>query len=461
MNEIIIVRTRFAPSPTGFLHLGSVRTALFSWLLARHYKGQFILRIEDTDQERSKPEYTQLILDGMKWLGLDWDEGPYYQSKRYDRYNEVINSLIIEDKAYYCNCTKERLTQMREDQIAQGQNTRYDGHCRDKKIPFTQECVVRLKLSLESSVGFEDLLHGIQDRDATMIDDWILRRSDGHPTYNFAVVVDDYDMNITHVVRGDDHLSNTPKQVSLYKLLNWPMPKFCHIPMILDEEGGRLSKRSGSANILGYREQGFLPEALLNAIVRLGWSHGDQELFNRQEMIDLFDFNGMQRSPACFNQEKFYWIARHTMQHISVETLVDKAIKEGFFKDTLQHAIAVVTLFKDRAKNFQEMIIQSDFLEHDPVLNAEAFINDYPSLTSALLQSFCDYLVTIEISKETFFNDLKIFATTHGLKIKEIALPLRIILTGTTESPDLGSVAYYLGKDKVINRIKSLKNSMK
>lgn len=448
------MRTRFAPSPTGFLHLGSVRTALFSWLLAKHHKGQFILRIEDTDRERSKPEYTQLILDAMRWLGLDWDEGPYYQSERYDRYNAVIDQLLANHKAYYCNCSKERLTTMREEQIAQGQNTHYDGHCRDRKLSFSQDCVVRLNVTQDIRIGFEDLLHGLQDRTHAEIDDWILRRSDGNPTYNFAVVVDDYDMNITHVVRGDDHLSNTPKQVSLYHSLAWPLPQFCHIPMILDEDGSRLSKRSGSANILTYREQGYLPEALLNAIIRLGWSHGDQEIFSKQEMINLFNFDGLHRSPACFNQEKFFWIARQAMQHSTVDDLVIHATKEGFFKeDEKDRAIAIVTLIKERAKNFSEMIIQSTFLHQAPALDVVIFKQNYPTVTIELLKAFCDYLKDLTIYKENFFADLKIFSLNHKLKIKEIALPLRVILTGTTESPDLASVVFYLGKKEVIKRI--------
>jgi glutamyl-tRNA synthetase len=448
------LRTRFAPSPTGFLHLGSVRTALFSWLLAKHHHGQFILRIEDTDQERSKPEYTQLILDAMSWLGLTWDEGPFYQSKRYDRYNEVIEQLIATGHAYYCDCSKERLTSMREQQIAEGQNTHYDGHCRERGLASSPLAVVRLKLPPYGSLSFEDLLHGEQERDQSVADDWILRRSDGCPTYNFAVVVDDYDMDITHVVRGDDHLSNTPKQVSVYQALGWPMPKFCHIPMILDEHGSRLSKRSGSANVLAYREQGYLPAALLNAIVRLGWSHGDQELFTIDEMISLFDFDGLHRSAACFNEEKFFWIARQTLQKSSVETLVNHAITEGFFTfQQRDEAVAVINLFKDREKNVQEMILQSQFLKQAPVLVMDEFKKNYPVITTDLLKSLTEMLDSTVLSKETFFADLKSFAIQHGLKIKDLALPLRMILTGTIESPDLGSVVFYLGKEETIRRI--------
>lgn len=455
------MRTRFAPSPTGFLHLGSVRTALFSWLLARHHQGTFILRIEDTDHERSKDEYNEIIFNAMKWLGLDWDEGPIYQSDRYDRYNAVIDELIKNDKAYYCNCSKERLAAVRESQIAQGQNTHYDDHCRNLNLGPSEDAVVRLKVPKNGSIGFYDLLHGEQERDALFTDDWILRRSDGHPTYNFAVVVDDYDMNITHVVRGDDHLNNTPKQVSLYQALNWPMPKFCHIPMILDEDGSRLSKRSGSANVLAYREEGYLPDALLNAIVRLGWSHGNDEIFSREQLIELFDFNGIHRSAACFNQEKFHWTSRQHMQSSSVDQIIKLALEEGFLNniESTYHE-AIVTLFKDRSKNLKEMVEQSLFLFEAPSINLDDFKKNYPNTSKDLLEKFISFSTDLTINPNTFFQDLKNFCNNNSIKIKDIALPLRVILTGTTESPDLGSVVYFLKKEEVIFRVKNISKNL-
>ncbi|MCB1757712.1 MAG: glutamate--tRNA ligase, partial [Gammaproteobacteria bacterium] len=284
------VRTRFAPSPTGYLHIGGARTALFSWLYARHHGGQFVLRIEDTDRERSTQESVQAILDGMDWLGLDYDEGPFYQSERFERYREVVQKLLDEDKAYYCYCTPEEVEAMREEAIARKQKPRYNGYWRDRTDPPPAgiKPVVRFKNPLQGSVVFDDQVYGRIEVQNSELDDLVIMRSDGVPTYNLSVVVDDFDMRITDVIRGDDHINNTPRQINILKAMGAEVPRYAHLPMILGDDGKRLSKRHGAMGVMQYADDGYLPDAVLNYLVRLGWSHGDQEIFSKQEMIDLF-----------------------------------------------------------------------------------------------------------------------------------------------------------------------------
>ena len=308
----MVVRTRFAPSPTGFLHVGGVRTALFSWLYARAHQGEFILRIEDTDKERSTEPSVQAILEGMHWLGLDSDEGPFYQTDRYPRYKSIAQQMLDEGSAYRCYCTKERLEGLREGQLANKEKPRYDGHCRSKNLkagdtPF----VVRFKNPTTGAVSFSDQVYGDIHVNNNELDDLILVRSDGNPTYNFAVVIDDWDMQITHVIRGDDHINNTPRQINLFNALNAPIPIFAHLPMILGEDGKRLSKRHGAVSVLQFKELGFLPHALLNYLVRLGWSNGDQEIFSIDEMIANFDLSNVSRGVSSFNYDKLYWLNQH------------------------------------------------------------------------------------------------------------------------------------------------------
>lgn len=306
------VRTRFAPSPTGFLHVGGVRTALFSWLYAKRHHGEFILRIEDTDQERSTKESVRAILDGMAWLGMDYDEGPFYQTERYERYKQVAQQFLDEGKAYRCECSKERLEALRTEQLAAKEKPRYDGHCRDKNLPISDKpFVIRFKNPEQGTVTFHDEVYGEIHVANSELDDLILVRSDGHPTYNFAVVIDDIDMKITHVIRGDDHINNTPRQINLFQALKAPIPVFAHLPMILGEDGKRLSKRHGAVSVLQFKELGVLPHALLNYLVRLGWSHGDQEIFSIKEMIECFDLKNVSRGVSSFNYEKLYWLNQH------------------------------------------------------------------------------------------------------------------------------------------------------
>lgn len=318
------VRTRFAPSPTGFLHVGGVRTALFSWLYAKRHQGKFILRIEDTDRERSTDESVQAILDGMAWLGLDCDEGPFYQTKRYERYNQVAEQFLAEGKAYRCECSKERLESLREAQLAAKEKPRYDGHCRNKNLAASNTpFVIRFKNPDHGVVSFQDEVYGEIHINNNELDDLILVRSDGHPTYNFAVVIDDLDMNITHVIRGDDHINNTPRQINLFKALNAPIPTFAHLPMILGDDGKRLSKRHGAVSVLQFKELGVLPHALLNYLVRLGWSYGDQEIFSVEEMIAHFDLKNVSRGVSSFNYDKLYWLNQHYQKSDAPESVAE------------------------------------------------------------------------------------------------------------------------------------------
>ena len=321
------VRTRFAPSPTGVLHLGSVRTALFCWLYARHHGGQFILRIEDTDRERSTPENVDAILDGMAWLGLDADEGPFYQSDRFDRYQQVIDQWLEDDKAYQCYCTKDELDELRAGQMERGEKTRYDGRCRERKEHRQGvDPVVRFKNPLHGEVVIHDQVRGRVVFQNKELDDLIIARSDGTPTYNFTVIIDDDDMRITHVIRGDDHLNNTPKQMNMLEALGAQLPVYAHLPMILGADGAKLSKRHGAVDIREYREQGYLPEAMLNYLVRLGWSHGDQEIFSIDEMIEHFDIADVNQSASTFNAEKLLWINQQHIIAASAEKMGDALI---------------------------------------------------------------------------------------------------------------------------------------
>jgi glutamyl-tRNA synthetase len=319
------IRTRFAPSPTGYLHLGGARTALFCYLFARHHGGQFILRIEDTDLERSTEESVQAIFDGMQWLGLDCDEGPFFQTHSFDRYKEVIQHLLDEDLAYPCYCSKERLEKVREEQKAAGEKPRYDGRCRRlQSVPEHTESVIRFRNPVEGQVAWEDAVKGPIQISNSELDDLVIARSDGSPTYNLTVVVDDIDMQISHVVRGDDHVNNTPRQINIYRALGHQPPVFAHVPMILGDDGQRLSKRHGAVSVMQYRDQGFLPEALLNYLVRLGWSHGDQELFSREEMIEYFDLSDVNRSASTFNTDKLLWVNQQFIQTTAPELVAEQ-----------------------------------------------------------------------------------------------------------------------------------------
>ena len=370
------IKTRFAPSPTGYLHVGGARTALYSWLFARNHGGEFVLRIEDTDLERSTPEAIEAIMDGMNWLSLEWDEGPYYQTKRFDRYNAVIDQMLEEGTAYKCYCSKERLEALREEQMAKGEQPRYDGRCRHSHEHHADDepCVVRFANPQEGSVVFDDQIRGPIEFSNQELDDLIIRRTDGSPTYNFCVVVDDWDMEITHVIRGEDHINNTPRQINILKALKAPVPVYAHVSMINGDDGKKLSKRHGAVSVMQYRDDGYLPEALLNYLVRLGWSHGDQEIFTREEMIKYFTLNAVSKSASAFNTDKLLWLNHHYINALPPEyvaTHLQWHIEQENIDTRNGPQLAdLVKLLGERCKTLKEMAqscryFYEDFAEFD------------------------------------------------------------------------------------------------
>ncbi len=454
------IRTRFAPSPTGFLHMGGVRTALFAWLVARHAKGDFILRIEDTDLERSTPESVQAILDGMKWVDLNWDEGPFYQTQRFDRYQEVIGQMLLEDKAYRCICSKERLEKLRADQEARKEKPRYDGRCREQNIQDSVDSfVVRFKNPSEGSVSFDDLVYGHITVSNSELDDLIIARSEGIPTYNFTVVVDDWDMGITQVVRGADHLNNTPRQINLLLALGAPLPQYAHLPMILGNDGKKLSKRHGAVSVMYYQEEGFLPEALLSCLVRLGWSHGNQEVFSRAEMIELFSLNQVSKAAAAFSLDKLLWLNQHYMKTADPQRLA------SLLKDQFQHlgidysqgpALSeIVKLQVERVKTLKEMAEKScyfyeEFKEYDAEAAAK---NLTPESLTLLKEAQIKLRALNEWQTEAIHQVIMQIAEHHQVKLGKLAPPIRVAVTGNTVSPSLDATLFLLGKDKVVQRL--------
>ncbi len=366
------MKTRFAPSPTGYLHIGSVRTALFSWLHARRHGGRFVLRIEDTDRERSTQQSIDAILAGMQWLGIDWDEGPYFQTQRTERYAELAQQLLQNGQAYRCYCTREELEEMRAAQVARGENPRYDGRCRNRREPRESvDPVIRFKTPDQGEVVIEDLVRGTVTYDNAMLDDLVIVRPDGTPTFHFCVVIDDADMGITHVIRGDDHLNNTARHVHMMAALGFERPVFAHLPMILGEDGSRLSKRHGSVNVLEYREEGYLPDALLNYLVRLGWSHGDQEIFSRAEMIELFDVADVNASASKFSQEKLTWLNQQYIMAAAPESLLPLFV-EQLGKLELDPAngpepVRVIEAYRERAETLRELAATVFYLYEDDI----------------------------------------------------------------------------------------------
>jgi glutamyl-tRNA synthetase len=454
------VRTRFAPSPTGYLHIGGARTALYSWLYARKHSGVFILRIEDTDRERSTEESVQAILESMKWLGLDYDEGPFYQTQRYERYREVIQQLLDEGKAYRCYCSKERIEALRAEQLAKKQKPRYDGHCRDAKpIKGDQPYVVRFRNPQTGTVEFNDQVHGETVFKNSELDDLVLMRSDGHPTYNFSVVVDDIDMKITHVIRGDDHLNNTPRQINLFLALGAESPTFAHLPMILGNDGQRLSKRHGAVSVMQYEEQGYLPEALLNYLIRLGWSHGDQEIFSQEEMIKLFDLGGINKAAASFNPDKLLWLNQHYLKHTSVEVLAKQLAKQlkqlGIESKKGPELTEVVLAQRERAKTLAEMAEKSRYFYQDIEHYDEkaAAKNLTPEIIPAL-EAVRDEIESLDDwSDEAIHQMIVEIAEDMELKLGQIAQPLRVALTGDVISPSIDVTLRLIGCKRAVSRL--------
>ena len=454
------IRTRFAPSPTGLLHIGGVRTALFCWLYARRHHGTFILRVEDTDRERSTPEAVQVILDGMKWLGLDADEGPFYQSQRYPRYREVIQQWLAEGKAYHCYCSKEELEQMRNAQLARKEKPRYDGRCRDRKDPIEGVTpVVRFRNPVDDAVVVDDAVHGKVVFQNAELDDLIIERSDGNPTYNFCVVVDDYDMKVTHVIRGDDHLNNTPRQMNMLRAMGVEPPVYAHLPMILGPDGTKLSKRHGAVSVLHYREEGYLPEALLNYLARLGWSHGDQEIFSLTEMTALFDIADVNKSASAINPDKLAWI---NQQHLMRQPPARIAPELRWQLERLGIAVgegagleAVVEAQRERSKTLKEMALASRFFFEAPIAYDDKAARKY--LTSetgpVLEQTRADLAKLTSWGAAAIHDAIQALADARGLGLGKIAQPLRVAVSGGAVSPPIDQTLAILGREQTLLRL--------
>ena len=454
------VRTRFAPSPTGFLHIGGLRTALFCWLYARRHAGTFILRIEDTDLERSTTAAIQQILDGLEWAELIHDEGPFYQTKRFDRYKEVIEEMLAEGTAYRCYCSKEELEQMRASQTARGEKPRYDGRWRERTDSLPDVApVVRFKNPLVGEVVVDDVVHGRVVFQNAELDDLIIARSDGTPTYNFCVVVDDMDMQITHVIRGDDHLNNTPRQLNMLLALGAKPPVYAHLPMIMGPDGAKLSKRHGAVSVLEYRDQGFLPEAVLNYLVRLGWSHGDQEIFSIEEMVALFDIRGVNKSAAAFDVEKLAWLNQQHMMR-APPSRIAPILRWHFERDGIQSADEakleqIVLAQRERVKTVRDMAANSAFFFRAPSAYDEKAVRKHvsPELGEILAETLEGMRRLDEWSPGAIHAFISKLAEHGGVALGKIAQPLRIAVCGGTVSPPIDITLSILGKAETISRL--------
>jgi glutamyl-tRNA synthetase len=443
------VRTRFAPSPTGFLHIGGARTALYAWAFARRHGGKFILRIEDTDTERSTRESEAAILDSLKWLGLDWDEGPFLQMQRLARYKEAAEKLIAAGHAYHCWATKEELEAMREAQRARGDKPRYDGRWRPERAraaglvpPKDRPPVVRFRTPEDGTVGWNDLVKGLIEFPNAELDDLVLLRGDGIPTYNFGVVVDDLDMAMTHVIRGDDHVNNTPRQIHIFRALGNKLPEFAHVPMILGADGERLSKRHGAVSVTQYRDDGYLPEALANYLARLGWSHGDEEVFSMRQLVEWFDLAHVSRSPARFDVEKLDWLNREHMKKADDARLA--ALLPQRAGPPLER---VVALLKERAATLKELAAQAEMFYADPGAQS------VPAQARPALEALRRELEGAAWEKKALGAAVSAAAKAHGLKMPQLAMPLRRVLTGREQTPSIDAVLELLGRDTVLARI--------
>ena len=456
------VVTRFAPSPTGMLHVGGVRTALYSWLYARHMGGRFILRVEDTDRERSTEEAVRVILDGMAWLGLTADEGPYYQTRRFDRYREVIGRMLASGHAYHCYCTREELDALREQQIARKEKPRYPGTCRDRDGPRPGvQPVVRFRNPTEGAVVVEDLVHGTVTFHNAELDDLIIARSDGTPTYNFCVVVDDMDMGVTHVIRGDDHLNNTPRQMNMLRALGVTPPVYAHVPMILGPDGAKLSKRHGAVSVLQYEEEGYLPDALLNYLVRLGWSRGDQEVFTREEMIAAFDIRDVGKAASAFNPDKLLWLNQQHMMRAQPAALVPylraQLRRLGLDSDDQRLLEGIIVSQRERAKTLKEMAQNSRFFFTETVdIEPKAAARHLSGEGLGMLAKVRERLVALpDWTAPGIHAALHELATTLGAGLGKVAQPLRVAVTGTAVSPPIDLTLELLGRQRTLARLEA------
>lgn len=454
------VITRFAPSPTGFLHIGGARTALFNWLFARHHKGKFILRIEDTDEVRSTVASINAIFDAMEWLGLDWDDGPFFQTKRLDVYAEYLEKLVGSRRAYYCDCAPEDLEKRRQAAMAEGRKPKYDGLCRDKGLGPGPDRVIRFRCPDVGVTALNDLIKGPIFFENSELDDLVIQRSDGMPTYNFAVVVDDITMGVTHVIRGDDHVNNTPRQILLYQALNIPLPRFAHVPMILGEDRARMSKRHGATSVMAYKEMGYLPEAVLNYLVRLGWSHGDQEIFTRDELIEKFSLEHVGKSAGVFNEEKLLWVNAHHIRECPAERLVpllEPFLKaQGYPEKPVGFVAKAIHTLQPRVHTLVEMAEFMRFymveeVDYDPEA-ARKFLT--PAMRTPLdrLMECLDKLEPFD--EENLERTFKHVVEEMGMKLGKIAQPVRVALTGVTVSPGLFEIIDVLGRETVLKRLR-------
>jgi glutamyl-tRNA synthetase len=458
-----MVRTRFAPSPTGYLHIGGARTALFCWAYAKQKGGTFILRVEDTDRERSTDASVQAILDGMQWLGLDY-EGPYFQMQRLDRYKAAVEQLLRDGHAYHCYATREEIDALREAQRARGDKPRYDGRWRPEnakrlglKPPAGMQPVIRFRTPDTGDVTFNDLVKGPITVANAELDDLVIMRADGIPTYNFGVVIDDADMNITHVVRGDDHVNNTPRQINIYRALGANLPLFAHLPMILGADGERLSKRHGAVSVMQYFEDGYLPEALNNYLARLGWSHGDAEKFSLQQMVEWFDLAHVSRSPARFDPEKLGWLNQQYMKEADDRRLAGLVTpfleRDGCKVATGPDLSRVVALLKERVSTIEELADAAVYFYRRLEPSAELRQTHYAAAAKPALVAFRKQLETVEWRREAIGAALKAVLAEHQLKMPKIAMPLRVMVTGEPQSPSIDATLELIGREEVLSRL--------
>ena len=453
------IKTRFAPSPTGYLHVGGARTALYSWLFARNHGGEFVLRIEDTDLERSTPEAIEAIMDGMNWLNLQWDEGPYFQTKRFDRYNNVIDEMLEAGTAYKCYCSKERLEALREEQMAKGEKPRYDGRCRHSHEHHADDepCVVRFANPQEGSVIFDDQIRGPIEFSNQELDDLIIRRTDGSPTYNFCVVVDDWDMAITHVIRGEDHINNTPRQINILKALGAEVPLYAHLSMILGDDGQKLSKRHGAVSVMQYHEDGYLPEAVLNYLARLGWSHGDDEVFSMEQFCAWFDLDHITPSAAQFNTEKLNWLNAHYIKqadNAALAAMVKPRLEaRGVSVTDAPSLEAIIGLYKERISNLNELADAAEVFYIDLAPNAELLAQHLAPEAKPALADFIAGIRDVAWEAPAIGALIKSCIGAHGLKMPKLAMPLRVLLTGQAQTPSVDAVVALFPREMVLKRL--------
>ena len=457
------VRTRFAPSPTGFLHIGGARTALFSWAYARRHQGDFILRIEDTDVARSTPEAVQAIIDGMQWLGLEADEGPFYQMRRMDRYKEVVQQMLAAGTAYHCYTSAEELEQIREAQRARGEKPRYDGRWRPepgKTLPTPPDGVqpvVRFRNPKDGSVVWNDLVKGRIEFANTELDDLIIARPDGTPTYNFCVVVDDMDMRITHVIRGDDHVNNTPRQINILKALGGDVPEYAHLSMILGDDGTKLSKRHGAVSVMQYADDGYLPEAVINYLARLGWSHGDDEIFSREQFVEWFDLDHITPSAAQFNTEKLNWLNAHYIKQaddarLASDTASRLALR-GVDPESGPALERVVALYKERVANLNELADSAELFCVAVHPSPELMAQHLTEGARAALRGLAMRLQAVAWERSALNQAIKDTMAEFGLKMPQVAIPLRVALLGVAQTPAIDAVLEVMGRERVLERI--------